>query len=151
MKHSCVPPGSSGGSLSQGWVGGLAPQLRMSSELRMQSVLSMLPVSGHAKLSRSPKASLTLWLTLQRHSLRRDGNFSRQFLQSKTTLEEASSFPSMSSAALHQHFASQMMLGGLCLNSTACSEMKNLTHLSQFTNKSRFHVASERGDSSFSW
>lgn len=149
MKHSCVSwiirkesvPG----------MGGLALQLWLSSQLRMQSVLIMLLVSGHANLSQSPKTSLTLWLTLQRHSLQRDGNFSRQLLQSKTTLEEASSFSSMSSAALHQHFTSQMMFGDVFLNSTACSEMKNPAHLSQFTNKSKFHVASELGDSSFSW
>lgn len=58
MKHSCATwitrkepvPG----------VGALALQLWPSSELRMQSVLSMLPVSGHANLSQSPKTSIKL-------------------------------------------------------------------------------------------
>lgn len=87
MKHSCVSWIIRKEPVPE-WMGGLALQLWLISELRIHSVLSMLPVSGYANLSRSPKIPITLWFTLQRHSLRRDGNFSRQLLQSKPHLRK---------------------------------------------------------------
>jgi len=55
--------------------------------------------SGRANLSQSPKASIKLWLTLQRRSPRREGNFLRQSVtpRSKPALEETGSFLPMSS------------------------------------------------------